>query len=1278
MGGKSSTTSSSSSANPLYEAAYSNVLGQAQNVASTPYNPYGGQVVADLAPQQTQGIGQIASSPNVQAPYLNTAADLFNTAAGTNLEAQADPYINSATKQYQASNNINFQNALGPYQSSAASGFAQGAAPVTAQQYSPDALQQYISPYTQNVVNATQAQFNNQNQQQQSQLQGNAASQGALGGDRMGVAQAQLAGQQQASQAPQIANLYNQGFANAQQEFNTQQQTNLTAQEQSRQNALAGAQGTAGLAGQSLTASQAQAANLNAIGQGYLAEGNTRLGAAQSQGWLGEQAASGYAGLGNEALNGTLSSGSALLNAGAVEQNQAQNQLNVPYQQYLAAQSYPFQTTSWLSNIAQGLGGASGGTSSTTQPGPSAVSQVLGLGLAGAGIYGASGGFSGSGSSAASPSYWDQAGAYQDATGYGFGGAIHRAAGGPVQGFASGGIPNLAEGLGSSSSMPGGMPVQLNGIPDMSVSVVPGAQGMSVPSTNHGTPNILKSNGTTTKTSGGDGVFGEAAHLGGTLLGASFGGPGGAMAANLGLNALGVNRGGAIGRADGGGVSVNIKPTGIGGSGVPQMAVANGGMPSDLAAYLARQAPYMPPAAKPAGAPAATPMPPGAAMGAQSQSVPADVGQGMTSPWQGAAMPGVTQGQQVSDFDRGIISKFGGLGFQQPSSYNARGGRLQGFADGGSPDPDNSSDDLNTLPVPPIPPSLGAPPPPPPASAAKAAPSGNGMTAVKDLGDLSGKIRDVPNSANPWLALMTAGFATAAGKSPFALENIGQGGLAGSQEYISSDKAAKDLASRVDQARAGLALSQARGVQEGAFQQGNLDLGNKKVDQEKILSEEQMANQTKIAGMHDATERSVAGMHVGAQMQIAKMNLGMEGARLAETAREHDIMATPEDVRAFKYYQALPADQQDKYQTYLQTKKGMIDIFDHSGDAGTGITPPGGMPSPSLPPAQMDQTNAKAGPIPTASAAADPTKVSAIIPAGSDKPQPIPGSNTDTSGRNEAYLASLKPQFQNQVKALVEGRMQMPARPSPMQQQLILAAGQYDPSFDTTDWGKRAQTAKDFAPGGKDATNVTAINTAMNHMSALQDRMGELNNGKSPALNAIKNWWDGTVLGQSGPNDAATVRDSVASELRKVFSGASGGTLEELKQWEQHFPVNGSPEQITGALHNAIELMDGRLTTLAQQQSNGMGVNRQGTDLLTPEARTAYQKLTGSQPVSGTPRPPVYSGAGPSGQRPMSAPVDRMGQPPPASIDYLRQNPGLRTAFDQKYGQGASDRYLGQ
>jgi hypothetical protein len=177
------------------------------------------------------------------------------------------------------------------------------------------------------VVNATQAQFNDQNAQQQAGVTGNAISQGALGGNRVGVAQGVLAGQQQLAQAPVIAGLENQGYNQAVSTAENQQQ--------------------AGLAG-----------------------------------------AYGLSNIGNSIQNAGLAGANAQIGAGTLQQQTQQAQDTAQYGQYAQAQAYPFQTTQWLagvdSAIAPGLGSTS--TGATTGPQPNQTAQYLGAGIAGAGL----------------------------------------------------------------------------------------------------------------------------------------------------------------------------------------------------------------------------------------------------------------------------------------------------------------------------------------------------------------------------------------------------------------------------------------------------------------------------------------------------------------------------------------------------------------------------------------------------------------------------------------------------------------------------------------------------------------------------------------------------------------------------------------------------------------------------------------------------------------------------------------------------------------------------
>lgn len=70
----------------------------------------------------------------------------------------------------------------------------------------------YMPQYTQNVVDATQAQFDNNNARSLAGQQASAAKAGALGGTQRGVNRAIAEGQLAAAQKPVIAGLYNQGY----------------------------------------------------------------------------------------------------------------------------------------------------------------------------------------------------------------------------------------------------------------------------------------------------------------------------------------------------------------------------------------------------------------------------------------------------------------------------------------------------------------------------------------------------------------------------------------------------------------------------------------------------------------------------------------------------------------------------------------------------------------------------------------------------------------------------------------------------------------------------------------------------------------------------------------------------------------------------------------------------------------------------------------------------------------------------------------------------------
>ena len=296
MGSKGSsspqTTTTSSSPPPQVMAEYQALTDRATNVANQPYQAYQGELVAPLSNQTQAGLGQVGQ------------------------------YANAAQPGYAA----------------AMAGTAAAATPVSPTQFSGQAMGQFMNPYTASVVNTTQNEFANQNQQQAQMLNSNAIGAGAYGGDRAGVAQSILANQQQTAQAPVIAGLNQSNWNQALSEFNTQQQTGLQAQEYN-------------------------AGQLGAMANQY----GTLAGQAQQAGLQGAQ---------------------ANLQAGMIPQQEQQAIDTALQNQYLTQQSYPFQTTGWLGNIIEGTGSLSGGTGSTTSPGPSTTSQALGAATSGLGILG--------------------------------------------------------------------------------------------------------------------------------------------------------------------------------------------------------------------------------------------------------------------------------------------------------------------------------------------------------------------------------------------------------------------------------------------------------------------------------------------------------------------------------------------------------------------------------------------------------------------------------------------------------------------------------------------------------------------------------------------------------------------------------------------------------------------------------------------------------------------------------------------------------------------------
>ena len=227
----------------------------------------------------------------------------------------------------------------------------------------------------------------------------------------------------------------------------------------------------------------------------------------------------------------------------------------------------------------------------------------------------------------------------------------------------------------------------------------------------------------------------------------------------------------------------------------------------------------------------------------------------------------------------------------------------------------------------------------------------------------------------------------------------------------------------------------------------------------------------------------------------------------------------------------------------------------------------------------------------------------------------------------EDYLKTLNPAAATLIKKYASGELPVTGQMvrTPAGQQLLGAITQYDPSFDATNYQKRQQTATAFAKG-KEAGAVKGANQALYHMGNLYQRTEDLGNfnGLATPLNYLVNPTE-EFFGDTRQGKFRQSAQAVASELRRVFAGAGGGSLAELNKWEASMPVNASKEQQKEYILNGLDLLRGGLDALNTQYQAGMGLNKNVTDLLSAKSRQVYEKLQAGENPNVKPAKPVVT-----------------------------------------------------
>jgi hypothetical protein len=285
----------------------------------------GRKFVAGEDPLQTQAITEAQAGLGSYKPYL-TAAQQAQTDASTTLGG------------------------LGAMQTDA-QGFQTAQAGATG----PNAYQQFMSPYQQQVIDATLSEFDKSRLGGQQQIRDAAVGSGNFGGGREGAMMGQYNADSLADRSALQASMLNQGFTQANQ---------LAQQNFANQGQLFGNQGQ--------------------LMQNQLGIANAQAGLGQAQ-----------LGLSNFERSGLGADVGALGQLGSLRQGLTQGQLTADQQ---AAQTAAYEPYGRLSQYGQGLTGLSGGVASqqyAPQQEVSPMSQAVGTALGVGGLYGKIFGFPG-------------------------------------------------------------------------------------------------------------------------------------------------------------------------------------------------------------------------------------------------------------------------------------------------------------------------------------------------------------------------------------------------------------------------------------------------------------------------------------------------------------------------------------------------------------------------------------------------------------------------------------------------------------------------------------------------------------------------------------------------------------------------------------------------------------------------------------------------------------------------------------------------------------------
>jgi hypothetical protein len=369
-----STSSSVGQLPPWLQNFEQGVAGKALSIANQGYIPYPGQRLAGFTPDQQRAFSTIEGAQGNWQPELNQASSIASGIYPSAMGGVGAGQQYGSNAVYGVNSGVNNANRLAQGGGAAAMSSVAGPAQTWGNNW-----QQYMSPYTQSVVNEI-GRLGNRNLMEnilpnvQSQFIGSGQFGSSRNADILGRAvrdtQDDITGKQQQaleSGYGTAAGIFGQDASRQQQQQQMQSQAALGAGQLGANTALSGA-------GQ--------------IGSTNLGAGNLATSGAQTGANIGLGAAGQLGGLAQMRQGMTSNDAAALGSAGQMQQNLQQQGLDIGYQDFLNQRDWDRNNLNWMTGLIRGIPMQQSVTQSSNAPlpgaayGPSGLSYVnSGLGL---------------------------------------------------------------------------------------------------------------------------------------------------------------------------------------------------------------------------------------------------------------------------------------------------------------------------------------------------------------------------------------------------------------------------------------------------------------------------------------------------------------------------------------------------------------------------------------------------------------------------------------------------------------------------------------------------------------------------------------------------------------------------------------------------------------------------------------------------------------------------------------------------------------------------------